>query len=74
LSGIKTIYYSPTGLLHRINVDAIPVSEMETIADKYQMITLNSTRQLVIPTQIKNANNDAVLFGGIQFEQDSTHL
>ncbi|MBP6185626.1 MAG: CHAT domain-containing protein [Saprospiraceae bacterium] len=72
LSGIKTIYYSPSGLLHRINVDAIPVSEMETIADKYQLITLNSTRQLVIPTQIKNANNDAVLFGGIQFEQDST--
>jgi tetratricopeptide (TPR) repeat protein len=72
LSEVKTIYYSPSGLLHRINIDAIPVSEMETIADKYQLITLNSTRQLVIPTQIKNANNDAILFGGIQFEPDST--
>jgi CHAT domain-containing protein len=72
LSGINTIYFSPSGLLHRINIDAIPISEMETIADKYQLITLNSTRQLVIPTQIKNANNDAILFGGIQFEPDST--
>ena len=71
ISGIKTIYFSPSGLLHRINLDAIPISETETLADKYQLIELNSTRQLVIPTQIKIANNDAVLFGGIQFEQDS---
>ena len=71
LSGIKTIYFSPTGLLHRINLDAIPVSETETLADRYNLIALNSTRQLVIPTQVKISNNDAVLFGGIQFEQDS---
>ena len=72
LTGIKTIYYSPSGLLHRINLDAIPVSETETLADKFQLIELNSTRQLVIVNQIKIANNDAVLFGGIQFEQDTT--
>jgi CHAT domain-containing protein/Tfp pilus assembly protein PilF len=72
LSGIKTIYFSPTGLLHRINLDAIPVSETETLADQYNLIELNSTRQLVIPTQIKNITNNAVLFGGIQFDQDTT--
>ena len=72
LTGIKTIYYSPSGLLHRINLDAIPISETETLADKFQLIELNSTRQLVIVNQIKIANNDAVLFGGIQFEQDTT--
>ena len=71
LTGIKTIYFSPSGLLHRINVDAIPLSETETLADRYNLVEMNSTRQLVIPTQIKNANNDAVLFGGIQFEKDS---
>ncbi|MBK6543751.1 MAG: CHAT domain-containing protein [Saprospiraceae bacterium] len=71
LDGIKTIYFSPSGLLHRLNLDAIPVSETETLADRYNLIELNSTRQLVIPTQIKNVNNEAVLYGGIQFEQDS---
>ncbi len=71
LRGIKTIYFSPTGLLHRINLDAIPTSETETLADRYQLIELNSTRQLVIPKQIKNVNNEAILYGGIQFEQDS---
>ncbi|MBK7695906.1 MAG: CHAT domain-containing protein [Saprospiraceae bacterium] len=71
LSGIKTIYFSPSGLLHRINLDAIPISETETLADKYQLIELNSTRQLVLPTKINTSNNQAVLYGGIQFEQDS---
>ncbi len=72
LFGIKTIYYSPSGLLHRINLDAIPISEAETLADRYKLIELNSTRQLVTLTQIKNINNEAVLYGGINFEQDST--
>ena len=71
LAGISTIYFSPSGLLHRINLNAIPISETETLADKYKLFELNSTRQLVIPTQIQNVNNDAVLYGGIQFEQDS---
>ena len=72
LAGIKTIYFSPSGLLHRINLDAIPISETETLADKFQLIELKSTRQLIIPAQIKIVNNNAVLFGGIQFDQDST--
>ncbi|MBK9722528.1 MAG: tetratricopeptide repeat protein [Saprospiraceae bacterium] len=72
MEGIKTIYFSPSGLLHRINLDAIPVSESETLADKYRLIELNSTRQLVIPDQVEIVNNDAVLYGGIQFEADTT--
>ncbi|MGB3227443.1 MAG: CHAT domain-containing protein, partial [Saprospiraceae bacterium] len=72
MEGIKTIYFSPSGLLHRINLDAIPVSESETLADKYKLIELNSTRQLVIPDQVEIVNNDAVLYGGIQFEADTT--
>ncbi|MBK6701963.1 MAG: CHAT domain-containing protein [Saprospiraceae bacterium] len=71
LIGIKTVYYSPSGLLHRINLDAVPISETETLADKYQLIAVNSTRQLVIPDQVKIVNNNAVLYGGILYEQDS---
>jgi len=71
LVGIKTLYFSPRGLLHRINLDAIPINEMETLADKYRLIELNSTRQLVIPNPVQIANNEAVLFGGIRFEQDT---
>ncbi len=71
LAGINTIYFSPTGLLHRINHDAIPISDVETLADKYQLIMLNSTRQLVIPNPSKRVDDTAMLYGGIQFERDS---
>lgn len=71
LVGINTVYYASTGLLHRINFDAIAINDQETIADSYHLIGLGSTRQLVqqIPFEIKN--NDAVLFGGINFEEDT---
>ncbi len=71
LIGIKTVYYSPSGLLHRINLDAIPISDSETLADNYNLIAVNSTRQLVIPDHVKIINNEAVLYGGILYEQDS---
>ena len=74
LEGIKTIYFSPSGLLHRINLDAIPISETETLADRYRLIELNSTRQLVIQNQIKYENSEVILYGGIQFEKDSILL
>lgn len=70
--GIQTIYFSPAGLLHRINLGAIPVSETETLADRYRLVEMNSTRQLVIPDQVTIANKDASLYGGIFFEQDTT--
>lgn len=72
LKGIKRIYYSPSGLLHRINMSAIPVSSMEALADRYLLIELNSTRQLVIPGSTKSANHQVVLFGGIQYDPDSS--
>lgn len=72
LLGVKTIYFSTSGLLHRINPDAIPVSETETLADRYQLIQLNSTRQLINSDKVDTSNFDASLYGGIQFETDTT--
>jgi len=74
LAGVKTIYFSPSGLLHRINLDAIPISETETLADRYHLIELNSTRQLVLPTEIKWTQNNAVLYGGIRYDADSNDI
>ncbi|MBK8556509.1 MAG: CHAT domain-containing protein [Lewinellaceae bacterium] len=74
LAGIRTVYFSPSGLLHRLNLEAIPVSDEETLADHYQMICMNSTRQLVIPVNVTIAGQSAILFGGIQYEMDSTAI
>ncbi|MBL0236680.1 MAG: CHAT domain-containing protein [Saprospiraceae bacterium] len=72
LKGINRIYFSPSGLLHRINLNAVPISNEETLADRYQFIELNSTRKLLDDNEIIINNNDAVLYGGINFEKDTT--
>ena len=74
LAGIKTIYYSPSGLLHRLNLNAIKINENTTLADRYKLIQLNSTRQLVIPSTIDNKTNNALLFGGINYNMDTTEI
>ena len=74
LDDVKTIYFSPSGLLHRLNIGAIPVSEEVSLVDRFQLIELNSTRQLVVPTKVDVIAQDAILYGGVEFEMDSTAI
>ncbi len=83
LSDTKTIYFSPSGLLHHLNLAAIPIGIDSVLGDRYQLVELGSTRslavgtkagQLVVPNQVKSSTNDAVLFGGIQYDTDITAL
>jgi CHAT domain-containing protein len=83
LTGATTIYFSPSGLLHRLNLNAIPVpfptlaaNKNLTLSDRYQLIELGSTRQLVIdaPKTEVAQNKEAQIYGGIQYEMDSTSI
>ena len=78
LAGIKTIYFAPSGLLHRLNPGAIPFPQYkegeEILADRYRLVELGSTRQLVIPSTVEIAGQDAMLFGGIQYDLDSASV
>ncbi|MBK7696338.1 MAG: CHAT domain-containing protein [Saprospiraceae bacterium] len=65
LAGVNKIYFSPSGLLHRLNMDAVPVDQDLILSEKYQLIELNSTRQLVFPHINDVKNNLAVLYGGL---------
>ena len=68
LQDVETIYFSPSGLLHRINMAAIAVDSTTILGDRYLLRQLNSTRNLVIPPTITPANNDITLYGGIHYE------
>jgi len=84
LAGVKTVYYSPAGLMHRLNVSAIAVAEGAILADRHELVCLGSTRQLVIAPAYAftrqnldgggkaSAGKTATIFGGIQFDMDST--
>jgi CHAT domain-containing protein/Flp pilus assembly protein TadD len=64
-----TVYCSPSGLLHRINLAAIPTPDDKTLAPKNRLTTLGCTRQLVVPQiSASNQNATAQLYGGIQYD------
>jgi len=46
LKGVKTVYCSPSGLLHRLNMGNLAINDRETVADRRRFILLGSTRQL----------------------------
>lgn len=75
LEDISTIYYSPAGLLHRINFSSIPINEKESIGERFQLHNFGSTRQLVFPNNNASDNlTDALVFGGIQYDTDKKIL
>ncbi len=72
LQNVGHIYFSPSGLLHRINIGAIPLDFDNTISDKYQLRYLGNTRSLVFEQEISNKPPMNIsLWGGILFDMDS---
>jgi CHAT domain-containing protein/Tfp pilus assembly protein PilF len=74
LSDVRTVYYSPGGLLHRLNLAALPSRAKTPLSDRHDMVMLGSTRQLALNN--RNSAPDkmpaALVYGGIQFNMDST--
>ena len=75
LQNMKTLYFSPSGLLHQIPLAALPDASGQPIGFFFEMHQLGSTRQLVnrkstaafVPTS-------ATIFGGIRYDMDSTAI
>jgi CHAT domain-containing protein/Tfp pilus assembly protein PilF len=69
LTDVKTVYFSPDGLLHRINFDAITDQQGKSLSARYNLVQLGSTRQLVVPQALASGpNTSAQLYGGIQYD------
>lgn len=73
LRGVKAVYFAPSGLLHRVSFSALPVSGKKVLSDKYELYQLGSTRSIVVKTPEPIAQNyTAAVFGGIQYERNTT--
>lgn len=68
----KVVYFSPSGLLHRLNLTALPVSESERLGDRFKLIELGSTRQIVVSPPNRYDGPSAALFGGVYYDLDTT--
>ena len=78
----KTIFFSPDGILHRIPIEYSNVDGIGEMNDKYNMLRLSSTKEIVFNKQ-KDPIKKAALFGGLDYNgvsnnavigDDSTNL
>ncbi len=67
LTDVRNVYFSPSGELHRIGIEYLPLSGEEYVFDKYQMHRLSSTRQIVLDKK-QSTRKQAVIYGGIDYD------
>ncbi len=70
LKDVKNIYFSPSGELHRIGIEYLPISKTENICDVYSFHRLSSTRQLAI-IQDESKGKNTIIYGGINYDEKS---
>lgn len=67
LNNVKTVYYSPDGVIHNINLDYIQDLNGRELSDKYKLIRVSSTRQILNKPQEFITDKTDVLFGDIVY-------
>ena len=73
LKGIKTVYISPSGLLHKISFSAICKEINIYLCDNYDINIQSTTGKIYMPENSEiNENISANIFGGINYNTDST--
>lgn len=72
LRGAKTVYFSPSGLLHRLNLAAVPIpGSDQVLGDRYKLVQLGSTRQLVVGSGSSSGSKTAALFGDLKYDAEN---
>ncbi len=73
LKGIRNIYFVPSGELHRIGIEYLPISKTDNICDVYTLHRLSSTRQLAL-IQDETEGKNSVLYGGLDYDEKSNAI
>lgn len=73
LRNVKNIYFAPSGILHKIAIENLPLSATENINEKYTLHRLSSTRQLAIVQDWEKGEKN-VLYGGLNYDEKSNTI
>ncbi len=75
LEGVKTVYYSPSGLLHNISFAAIPYNDSQLLSEKYELVYVASTGNIVNKKQNRDINKfDIAIYGGLNYDTDANAM
>jgi CHAT domain-containing protein len=73
LEGVKRVYYSPSGLLHKISFAALSDGNDMYLCDRYELFQQSSTSKLANAAHPNySASDNFMLIGGIQYNSTST--
>jgi CHAT domain-containing protein len=73
LREVKTIYYSPSGLLHKISFAALSKDKDVYLCDNYRLELQGSTSKVALPEKFEfNAGSAVSIFGDIQYDTPET--
>ena len=68
LAGSNTVYYAPTGLLHRIAFQSLHADSTHLLINKYRLNQLLSTRSIAVPDSVDSKPATAAVWGNIDYD------
>jgi len=73
LEGIKKVYYSPSGLLHKVSFAALSNGDDMFLCDQYDLFQQSSTSKLLGMVDLGYSSTDNfILVGGVDYSSKST--
>jgi CHAT domain-containing protein len=73
LKGVGRVYYALAGELHKISFAALPIDAHTFLSDQYELIQLDNTASILDHSSYSVSKTDDIqLFGGINYDNDST--
>ena len=64
---VNTIYYSSTGSLNLCNLSCLPISDTELMINRFDMVQLSSTNNLLSDLSKTSVPESAILIGGVNY-------
>ena len=68
LSGVNSIYFSPTGIINNLGIEYFPIGEKPNISDYFNVYRVSSTSQLVESLECNRTT--AVLYGDLNYNME----
>lgn len=63
----STVYYIPSGIMHSIALEALPLSDGTVLGQHYNFVRLTSAREITNAHHSNKIDRTATLYGGLQY-------
>ena len=76
VKGKRTIYYVPSGIMHKIALESLPLGDGSLLGDHYDFVRLTSAREIVKFRKAPHTVNytTAALYGALKYTMDTVSM